>query len=369
MEWTLGTVGLALIGLGLLSYFFIAKGKESKKVSGIMAVVGILMFAGGGGLGMLDRNGDGISGFTIGDSDTTEFDDCDLIDSFTIKARNEFTQAGTGEDFEWYDTGAEVSRSTTTEILKVDVSSGTVTDTTGYILSTCDDEDTMDLYYEGSSNFYNELVPEWRVVGNVETGKAIIKFGDSLYYDASPIGTLTDLDTASATSGGEDWLDTGTDTVDFNITSGSDTDRTIYGEYELGNSVANAVIQDFVLCIQDANSGTDALDGVEVDTLTITRRAGDNLDKNGQLQGDLTTWFTDSAGSGQAICKVLANELGSNEVGTYRFSLSLDISEWTDANEKLAFYQDDLGGYKVYQYPDASMKASASGFTINGDDD
>ena len=111
--------------------------------------------------------------------------------------------------------------------------------------------------------------------------------------------------------------------------------------------------------------------------MIITRRAGDNLDKNGQLQGDLTTWFTDVAGSGQAICKIMG-DLGSNEVGTYRWSMAIDflranicslkscnISEWTDTNEKLALFQDDLGGYKVYSYPDADLKATASGVTVN----
>ena len=153
-EWNVATIGLLVAGLGFL--FFITRKpnqRDARKQAGYMIGIGAVVFFIGGGLAMIPA-GDG-EPFTIGvDAVDTDAVDCALLDSITIKARNKYTQAGTGEDFEWYDLGADVTKSTTTELYKVDVSSGTVTDTTAVFLNSCDTEDSYDLYFEGSTTYF-----------------------------------------------------------------------------------------------------------------------------------------------------------------------------------------------------------------------
>ena len=178
-----------------------------------------------------------------------------------------------------------------------------------------------------------------------------------------PIGTFTDFDTASAVSSATLVVDSGTDTIRFNNTAGDVA--SVYVEYDIGNSVPNTVLKQPVFCIQDAGAGTDALEGTEITSLQISHISGTNVDTKGALAGEKISQFQASAGSGNYVCNLIADEFDNVLTGRYRFTFTLDNTTWTHSNEKVKFCLDDLGNYGAMQYPDANAKATASCVTFD----
>ena len=359
---------ILLIGIIAIIYSLYAASKKQNVTARNAFVIGIVIagaaiFLGGASIADLGTLA------TVGAPDDNGGlePDCEMapVDNLTIMAKNSYTMADADEDVELYNLGADVKDPDVAELDKVDIGGGEGYGESG-LFNFCDTAATKDLWFEGGSTYYNEKLSGWFISGNRMTGNGnlYMNYPDEsaplTYIRAVPVGTISDFDTNVGESSTACIQDNATDIAYYNETGAACT-TSFYEEFQIGNSVANSELRDVVICIQDANAGTNANDGNEFSAIDVSYISGTNIDETGILSGDIISLWTDSAGSGGYICKPLASKIGANEQGTYRFTVTLSETNWA-GGEHTKIWIDDLGGYTVYQYPDGDAKATASGF-------
>jgi hypothetical protein len=126
---------------------------------------------------------------------------------------------------------------------------------------------------------------------------------------------------------------------------------------DIGNSNANSVLEDVVMCFRD-NDGD--MEGNEITAFTASYVSGSTAI---QIPGSLQQYWEDAMGGSGAQCFKIASELGSSQKARWQFTMTVDEAEW-DAGEEFEMTFDDLGGYLAKQYPSRSVKATAVSLTI-----
>ncbi len=351
--WTILILGGAIL---LLAGFM----KWTKKKDAAMIGGAILL-----GIGLV---GSGMLGFgfeelaiteEIADEGVTPVTGCFPVESMKINAKNTYTQAAANTEYKLYEKGADVTDPDVQPLTEGVLAAGTATDTS-YLFSSCDTEADKDLWMNGSTTYYDDKVSDWHIDYNPDTGKGVLIFDTTeTFYRATPVGTLTNFDTADSNTSTND---AGTDsfTIDETRASGS-----FALTWSLGNSAANTEIHNMVLCFQDYNS-TGVLEGSEITAIDISYVSGDDIDTKGTLSGNKISMFKDAAGTGGYICREIADVVGSNDKGKYEFSFTISEAAWAKG-EILAMFIDDLGGYKANEYPSGSTKATVSPVYIESD--
>jgi len=297
---------------------------------------------------------------------------CQLSDSVVMMAKNKYTQAASGNhDFELWMKGADTSDPNQVAVTTATTSSGKATDTSG-LWESCFDDSDYDLYTEGGSTYYDGLVDDWYLVYQENTADSLMHFiedgQDRIWHAVLPIGTISDFDTAAscngATCGTADTAeldDSGTDEITYNETAG---DGTFYVEYDIGNAVSQTSLKDVVMCFQDANTGSDALEGNEVSSLSIQFISGTDIrSPNSPMRGDIVQIWKESAGTGSYVCRPFATLVDGAVTGRYRFTFTVSATNW-GADEQIKMIFDDNGAYGAFEYPSGDAKATASGVTF-----
>jgi len=346
---------MVIFGFIGLVYFYSKKKKDSAMILGVILILGVLM----GGLSFAGVSFEGLTVTPPAEEQGAVVPaGCGALDTVKIYAKNKYTMADADEDIELYSLGADVSNSNVNELSKTDISSGVGTDSS-YFITTCSDEKAYDLWFEGGSTYYNEKIADWRAVGSTDTGKGVLMFGDLSYYGATPFGTFTDFDSVQSSTSSSVFVDASTDVFNYDESSGSGS---FYASWLIGNDASNSELRDVVFCIQDGNSSS-TLDGDEVSSIAVSYISGTDVDTYNVLSGEIVSQWQASVGSGSYVCKKIADNIGNNANGEYKFTFTVSEAKW-DVGENFKFCLDDLGTYGALQYPDANAKATASCVTI-----
>lgn len=348
---------LAISAIGMF-WAYNARKKDTAKALTLFTVVLAVMFVAVGGLASLGVD------FAIGGAEPSVQpvtpSGCSVLDSVKLYAKDKYTMANADQKFALYTKGADVTNPNTVALSTDTITSGVATDAS-YFFSTCTDQNAYDLWFNGQSTDYNEKIPAFAVTGSAQTGKGTLTFAGLSYYPAIKFGTFTDFDTVQSSTSASVLVDSGTDTFAYDKSAGSNG---FYASWLIGNDGANTELHDVVFCMQDANTGVDAFEGDEISSIAVSYISGTNVDKYNLLAGDIVSFWQSSAGSGSYVCKKLADNIGSNANGEYKFTVTLDETNWVTTNEQVKMCLDDLGNYGALQYPSANAKATASCVTI-----
>lgn len=279
------------------------------------------------------------------------------VQSLVVNSRNSetFTQES-GDDVELWILGSDVSSPQDVGLLDtIDLTSGTATSTASTEYRSSDNQNTRDLYFEGTGNYYDEKISNWMIAYNEETDKGTLMVDGESHILITDIGTWKDMDTADTL--GTSFADGGTDNFDYNVTDGTGTSSI---KWSVGNSEADSEIREPVLCVGDADGD---LEGDELTGLTIVRDSGQQVASLDAVN-DILQLFTESAGTGGDRCIAIGDVVPESTTGVYEIEF-----QWAEANfeasEELEISFDDLGNANERQYPSGNVKAVKETVTID----
>lgn len=278
------------------------------------------------------------------------------IKTVTVNTRNKdtFTQES-GNDVELWVLGSNPADPNDVGLLDViNLTSGTASSTTSTEYKSGDNQNSKDLYFEGGSNYYDKKVLVWKFSHDPEQGLGVLEENGHDYIEITDIGTWKDMDTADTL--GTSFADSGTDTLNYNVTDGTGTSSV---RWSVGNSEAKSELRLPVLCVGDADGD---LEGDELTGLTVSRFSGKSVANLDDLS-DVLQMFTESAGTGGDRCIQFGDLIGGSTTGVYEIEF-----EWAEANcgasEELEISFDDLGNANEREYPSGSVKATKETVTI-----
>ena len=271
------------------------------------------------------------------------------VDTLYANAKDKFTMAAVDGDILFYTPGADVSDPNIKPLDTIDITNG-VGSTSNKIIQTNTD---YDVWFNGSSSYYDELIADWKININPETGSGSLIIGAKTYYEAVPVGSFVDLDSLPEYESG--WNESGTDTIYYDK---SNFGGSAWLKMDIGNSKANSELHDVVMCFLDSDAD---LEGDEITDITASYVSGS---QEISIPATIGAYWNDAAGTGSAVCFKIADKLGSAEKARWQFTFTVNEANW-DPGEEFQICFDDLGDYKAKQYPSRHAKASAECLTID----
>lgn len=267
------------------------------------------------------------------------------VQSLVFNSRNAdtYTQEGS-DDVELWIFGSNPADPNDIGLLdKVDLSSGTVTSTASQEYKSTDTQNTKDLYFEGTASYYDEKIADWYVSYNEETDKGTLYAFDGVFSnDYEPyilmtdVGTWKDMDTADTL--GTSFADSGTDTLNYNVTDGTGTSSV---RWSIGNSEAKSELRLPVLCVGDADGD---LEGDEITGLTISRFSGKSVANLDDLS-DILQMFTESAGTGGDRCIQFGDVIDGSTTGVYEIEIEFAEANCVDEEFEISFDDKIMRNY------------------------
>lgn len=257
-----------------------------------------------------------------------------------------------------WEKGTDTSNPTKTFLANTSVTAttGLASDTSARYYTNAN-QNTNDLYYVSTGTaYYDRLIDDWYIIYNKEaagTGNIIVDNNLNGRAYIADVGTFYDMNTADSLSTGI--ADTGTDTIDYNATTG---DGTISLRYIIGNSESFSELRNVVFCVGDLDGD---LEGTEVTAFQISQYSGTTV---GNMPGDVYKIWKQAAGSKSFVCTPIGtlNNANAATTGTYKFDITVTESAWSA--EEFEFGFDDLGGSYARQYPSGGVGATIEYITL-----
>ena len=273
------------------------------------------------------------------------------IESLKVKVVNKFTMDPvSGVQIEFWKVGGDPSDPNQEPLDEITTGSDGTGSTTSMILQT---GRNYDIYFNGSTTYYDEKIENWEINYNPETGKGFLLVAGNSFYEAVPFGAFVDVDTLPEYQSGV-LNDTGTDSVAYDESAGTGS---VWFKMDIGNANANSELWDVVMCFRDSDGD---MEGDEITGFTASYVSGSTAIS---IPGSLLGYWTDAMGPGGKRCISIASKLGSAEKARWQFDLTIDESNF-DTGEEFEITFDDLGDYSAKQYPSKSTKASAETLTF-----
>jgi len=273
------------------------------------------------------------------------------IESLKVSVKNKYTMDEIQDvQVEFWEVGADVSDPNQRPLDEVTTNSEGIGTTTSMIIQT---GKSYDVWFNGSSTYYDEKVENYVINYNPQTGKGYLLVDEKSYYPAVPVGSFADLSSISEASSCVN-TSYATDTIAYDLSA---CDGTFYIRLDLGNSKANSELHDVVMCFRDSDGD---MEGDEITGITATYVSGST---RVVVPGNLLGYWKDGMGAAGKRCFKIADSLGPGEKA--RWELSFTVNEGNFASgEEFEITVDDLGDYGAKQYPSGSAKASPDNLII-----
>jgi hypothetical protein len=328
-------------------------------------------------------------------------------------------------NIEFWLPGADVSDPNQKPLDEVTTDSTGVGTTTSMILQT---GQNYDIWFNGSSTYYDELIKDWTINYNPDTGKGFLIVSGKTYYPAVKVGTFVDVD--SLAENHTSVVSAKTNVTNETVTVGaigtwvSLTYDELYSEEgtTVYNSTGDLLIEDTDYSIDYPNGKIKPLTSVAAnqdlkvsytyapdDTIAYDESVGTgsfwfkidigNADANSELwdvvmcfrdaggvmegdevtsftasyvsgsttisiPGNLIGYWTDGMGAGGKRCIKIADKLGSAEKARWQFDITVNEANWEEGVEEFEMTFDDLGDYSKRSYPSKDLKATADEIII-----
>ena len=271
------------------------------------------------------------------------------IETLYASAKDKYTQADiSGVEIQFWMPGADPSDPNQKPLDKIVITNGKGTTTNAIIQTNTE----YDIYFNGSSTYYDDHIEDWVINYNPDTGKGTLNFiidGTRYsYYPAAKVGTFVDLDTLPEKH--SCLADSGTDEITYNETLAACT-GSVWWKMDVGNADANSELHEVVMCFRDSDGD---MEGNELTGLTATYVSGST---NINIPGSLIGYWKDGMGGGAKRCLTIATVLGSGERARWEFSATVDESN-AENGEEFEICFDDNGDLSRREYPSGSLKAS-----------
>jgi hypothetical protein len=275
------------------------------------------------------------------------------IESLKVIVKDKYTMGNpsVAVSFEFHTPGADVSDPNIQALDTVSVSTAGTGTTTSTVLDT---GSSYDLHFNGSTAYYDELLNNWDMLYNQETGKGTLRVNGATYYAATEIGTLADVDTLAEVESSSCLVDGGTDTINYSI---GNCAGSAWFKMDIGNSESQSEVRDLVMCFRDSDGD---MEGDEVTAIDASRVEGST---NIAIPGTLAGYWKDGMGTSGKRCLKIASVLGSSDTARYKFSFTVtEANLITDEEFEMSF--DDLGDISQKQYPSENAKVSTETLTV-----
>ena len=310
------------------------------------------------------------------------------IETLKGSVKNKFTMADIQDvQIQFWKVGADPSDPNQAPLDYATTDSSGIWSTTNMVLQT---GTNYDVYFNGSSTYYDELIDSWQITYNPDTGKGYFLVNGESYYPAVPFGAFVSVDSLAENSSSVvsaktnvtdetiTWTSTWVSLAHDELYSGYETVRNSTGElltkdtdysinYATGQiknlttavtSTAkinytyapdNTIAYDesvgtgsfwFKLDIGNANANSELhdvvmcirdsdgdLEGDEVTGYTASFVSGSTAIS---IPGDLLGYWTDGVGAGGKRCIAIASKLGSAEKARWQFDITVSEANWAE---------------------------------------
>jgi len=281
------------------------------------------------------------------------------IETLKGSVKNKFTMADIQDvQIQFWKVGADPSDPNQAPLDYATTDSSGIWSTTNMVLQT---GTNYDVYFNGSSTYYDELIDSWQITYNPDTGKGYFLVNGESYYPAVPFGAFVDVADPPESQANVVNESTSEDTLYYDKSEGTGS---FWFKLDIGNANANSELHDVVMCIRDSDGD---LEGDEVTGYTASFVSGST---SISIPGSLLGYWTDGVGAGGKRCIAIASKLGSAEKARWQFDITVSEANWAEKAytnsdpEDWEVTFDDLGDYAEKQYPSGDVKATAETLTI-----
>ena len=259
---------------------------------------------------------------------------------------------GVATQIHFYTKGADVSDPNVLPIDSVTVATDGTGNTTNAVIQTASD---YDVYFNGTSTFYDELVSGWKINFNADRGLGFLQMGVNPFYAAINIGTIAAVDSLpEVQDNGTCIIDVDTDTINYSIAGCSGS---AWLKMDLGNSESNSELKDLVLCFRDSDGD---MEGDEISALSASYVSGSTAIK---VPGTLGGYWKEGMGTSGKRCILIAKTVGSSVKSRYEFTMTVNEGNFANG-EEFEISQDDLGDVAKKEYPSWDAKAATVTLTV-----